>query len=169
MVPGRENKVADILSRDFALDDDEVTSLIRKHGSPFVPQNFRIIPLQPALISQIGDWLRLQNAALADSTRAKRSSSWNCYARFLERVGVDLDLFSAGSDETKGRKSSRVSLPPFGTDGFAPDSLRQMAMEPCPVPFVPPSTVWLRPSGLTNLRAQSTTPPDASTPFWLYN
>ncbi|KAI2495700.1 hypothetical protein MHU86_18831 [Fragilaria crotonensis] len=28
-------------------------------------------------------------------------------------------LFSAGSDETKGRKSSRVSLPPFGTDGFA--------------------------------------------------
>ncbi|KAI2495705.1 hypothetical protein MHU86_18836 [Fragilaria crotonensis] len=41
-------------------------------------------------------------------------------------------LFSAGSDETKGRKSSRVSLPPFGTDGFAPDSLRQMAMEPCP-------------------------------------
>ncbi|KAI2489528.1 hypothetical protein MHU86_25059 [Fragilaria crotonensis] len=59
MVPGRENKVADILSRDFALDDDEVTSLIRKHGSPFVPQNFRIIPLQPALISQIGDWLRL--------------------------------------------------------------------------------------------------------------
>ncbi|KAI2494811.1 hypothetical protein MHU86_19706 [Fragilaria crotonensis] len=34
-----------------------------------------------------------QNAALADSTRAKRSSSWNCYARFLERVGVDLDPF----------------------------------------------------------------------------
>ncbi|KAI2491172.1 hypothetical protein MHU86_23399 [Fragilaria crotonensis] len=37
-------------------------------------------------------------------------------------------------------------------------------MDPCPVPFVPPSTVWLRPSGLTNLRAQSTTPPDDSTP-----
>ena len=34
-----------------------------------------------------------QNAALADSTRAKRNSSWNCYERFLSQVGVELDPF----------------------------------------------------------------------------
>ena len=55
--PGRDNKKADMLSRDFALDNNEITLLIRKHGSPFVPQHFRIIPLRPALISQIGGWL----------------------------------------------------------------------------------------------------------------
>ncbi|KAI2489130.1 hypothetical protein MHU86_25459 [Fragilaria crotonensis] len=72
--------------------------------------------------------------------------------------------FSKDSDEKRKQKRSPASPPPFGTDGFAPDNLRKLAMDPCPVPFVPPSTVWLRPSGLTNLRAQSTTPPDDSTP-----
>ncbi|KAI2496789.1 hypothetical protein MHU86_17723 [Fragilaria crotonensis] len=72
--------------------------------------------------------------------------------------------FLKDSDEKRKQKRSPASPPPFGTDGFAPDNLRKLAMDPCPVPFVPPSTVWLRPSGLTNLRAQSTTPPDDSTP-----
>ena len=54
-------------------------------------------------------------------------------------------------------------------DDFAPDSLRQMALQPIKVPFLPPSTImWLIPSGLKNLKAQSTKPPDDSTPFWLY-
>ncbi|KAI2490964.1 hypothetical protein MHU86_23596 [Fragilaria crotonensis] len=105
-----------------------------------------------------------QNAALADSTRAKRDSSWRCYERFLGRIdGVGREPLK-DSDEKRKQKRSPASPPPFGTDGFAPDNLRKLAMDPCPVPFVPPSTVWLRPSGLTNLRAQSTTPPDDSTP-----
>lgn len=42
--PGRENKMADMLSQDLMLDDD-ITLLIRKHaGSPFVPQHFRVNP-----------------------------------------------------------------------------------------------------------------------------
>ncbi|KAI2497933.1 hypothetical protein MHU86_16539 [Fragilaria crotonensis] len=119
--PGRENKVADILSRDFALDDDEVTSLIRKHGSPFVPQNFRIIPLQPALISQIGDWLRLlpKTQLLPTQPAPSAAAAGTATHDSSSESESTSTLFSAGSDETKGRKSSRVSLPPFGTDGFA--------------------------------------------------
>ncbi|KAI2507882.1 hypothetical protein MHU86_6540 [Fragilaria crotonensis] len=105
-----------------------------------------------------------QNAALADSTRAKRSSSWNCYARFLERVGVDLDPFLRRFGRNERTEIFACFAAALRDGRLRSDSLRQMAMEPCPVPFVPPSTVWLRPSGLTNLRAQSTTPPDASTP-----
>ncbi|KAI2497938.1 hypothetical protein MHU86_16544 [Fragilaria crotonensis] len=161
MVPGRENKVADILSRDFALDDDEVTSLIRKHGSPFVPQNFRII-LQPALISQIGDWLRL----------LKRSSC-RLNPRQAQAAGTATHDSSSESESTSTlsppvRRNERTeifacSLPPFGTDGFArqPATDGNGAMSGT---IRATSTVWLRPSGLTNLRAQSTTPPDASTP-----
>ncbi|KAI2500087.1 hypothetical protein MHU86_14414 [Fragilaria crotonensis] len=167
--PGRENKVADILSRDFALDDDEVTSLIRKHGSPFVPQNFRIIPLQPALISQIGDWLRLlpkrsscrlnprqaqqQLELLRTIPRASRSRP----RPFLRRFGRNerTEIFACFAAALRdGRLRS--------------DSLRQMAMEPCPVPFVPPSTVWLRPSGLTNLSPIHDSAGRLD-PFWLYN
>ena len=33
---GRENKVADMLSRDFTLDKQQITKLIRLHGSPLV-------------------------------------------------------------------------------------------------------------------------------------
>ena len=170
--PGKENKVADMLSRDFALSDPKLTQLIHHNCSPFVPQTFRIIPLPQALRSQIGGWPQLlprtqllptqpapsaiAAGAATNGSSDKSESSWT--------------LFSADSDEQSKQKPSPLSPPPFGTDGFAPDYLRQLAMEPCPVPFVPPSTVWLRPSGLTNLlRAQSTTPPDDSTPFWLYS
>jgi hypothetical protein len=170
--PGKENKVADMLSRDFALDDIALTDLITKNCSPFVPQNFRIIPLQPVLISQIGGWLQLLPktqllptqpvpSAIAAGAVTKDSSD--------ESTESGGSLFSKDSGEKREQKLSLASQPPFGTDGFAPDNLRELAMNPCPVPFVPPSTVWLRPSGLTNLRAQSTTPPDDSTPFWLYN
>ncbi|KAI2501757.1 hypothetical protein MHU86_12677 [Fragilaria crotonensis] len=164
--PGKENKVADMLSRDFALDDAALTDLITKNCSPFVPQNFRIIPLRPALISQIGGWLQLLPktqllptqpvpSAIAAGAVTKDSSDESTESE---------EPFLKDSDEKRKQKRSPASPPPFGTDGFAPDNLRKLAMDPCPVPFVPPSTVWLRPSGLTNLRAQSTTPPDDSTP-----
>jgi hypothetical protein len=55
---GKENSVADILSRDFALSDKKVTKLIRRHCSPLVPQSFRIIPLPGTIISRIGELLR---------------------------------------------------------------------------------------------------------------
>ena len=45
--------MADIISRDFALSDKEVTELIRRHCSPLVPQSFRIIPLLGTIISRI--------------------------------------------------------------------------------------------------------------------
>ena len=159
-----------MLSRDFTLDNEQITKLTRLHGSPLVPQAF-IIPLLPALISQIGGWLRLlpgtqllpiQPAPSVIAAGAATNDSSD------ELVSSSI-LFSSSPDKQKELKCSPVSLPPFGTDGFAPDYLRQLAMDPCPVPFVPPSTVWLRPSGLKTLSAQSTTPPDDSTPFWFYS
>jgi hypothetical protein len=42
--PGKKNNVADVLSRDFALNDEEVTKHIHENCSPFAPQYFRIIP-----------------------------------------------------------------------------------------------------------------------------
>jgi hypothetical protein len=50
-----------------------------------------------------------------------------------------------------------------------PDNVRDLAMDESPALFVPPSTVWLRPSGFTNLRAPSTTPQGVSNQFWHCN
>ncbi|KAI2491163.1 hypothetical protein MHU86_23390 [Fragilaria crotonensis] len=54
-----------------------------------------------------------QNAALADSTRAKRDSSWRCYERFLGRIdGVGRSL-SPRTRTKRKQKRSPASPPPF--------------------------------------------------------
>ena len=169
--PGKKNNVADALSRDFALNDEEVTKLIRDNCSPFVPQHFRIIPLQPTIISRIGDLLRrLPRTQLLPVQPAPSAIAAGAVTS-VSSVESDnsSNLFSDDSDEPKRSKSSRASRPPFGERGWVPDNVRDLAMDESPALFVPPSTVWLRPSGFTNLRAPSTTPQGVSNQFWHCN
>jgi hypothetical protein len=160
--------VADILSRDFALSDDEVTKLIRRHCSPLVPQSFIIIPLPGTIISRIGELLRRLPStkllptqptpsaiAAGAATNASSSSS-----------AVDSILFSDSSDDESNPKPLPASPPRLEKDDWTPEELQQIALEPRSELFVPPSTVWLRPIGLTNLRARSTTDTDDSNQFW---
>jgi hypothetical protein len=51
--PGKSNNVADALSRDWHLGDNELTSLLRSHFSEQMPENFRILPLP----NEISSWL----------------------------------------------------------------------------------------------------------------
>ena len=79
-----------MLSLDFALADKDLTRLLT-----FCPPELQNHPC--AARPTFADWrlsaFPFQNAALADSTRAKRDSSWRCYERFLGQVGVELDPF----------------------------------------------------------------------------
>jgi hypothetical protein len=156
--PGTKNNVADVLSRNFALNDEEVTKLIHNNCSPFVPQHLRIIPLQPTIISQIGDLLRRLPKTQFLPAQSALSAIAAGAVTSVSSVASDStsNLFSDDSDEPKKSKSSRASRPPFGERGWVLDNVRDLAMEESPALFVPPSTVWLRPSGFTNLRAQST-------------
>jgi hypothetical protein len=165
---GKENAVADILSRDFALSDDKVTKLIRRRSSPLVPQSFRIIPLPGTIISRIGELLRRLPStkllptqptpsaiAAGAATNASSSSS-----------GVDSILFSDSSDDESNWKPLPALPPRSEKDDWTPEELQQIALEPRPELFVPPLMVWLRPIGSTNLRAPSTTDTDDSNQFW---
>ncbi len=107
-----------------------------------------------------------QHGALADSTHAKRNSSWRRYECFLEFMGVDSILFSDSLDDKSNSKPLPASPTRVEKDDWKPEELQRIALEPRPELFVPPSTVWLRPIGLTNLRAPSTTDTDNSNQFW---
>ena len=153
--PGKENAVADILSRDFALSDKDVTKLIRRHCSPLVPQSFRIIPLPGTIIFRIGELVRrlpstklLPNqstpSAIAPGAATNASSSAS---------GDDSILFSDSSDDGRDLKPSPASPPRLEKDNWTPEEFRQIALEPRPELLVPPSMVWLRPIGLNNFES----------------
>jgi hypothetical protein len=79
-----------MLSLYFTLADKDMTRLLT-----FCPPELQNHPFaaRPPFV----DWrlaaIPARNAALDDTTRAKRDSSWRCYERFLGQVGVELDPF----------------------------------------------------------------------------
>ena len=167
--PGKENSVADSLSRDFFLDDVEIVSHLRKNFANQMPQHFRLIPLTAAMSSSVGGLLRLlprtQQLPLEPVPSAaaigpgSRSSS--------RQSVISETLSSGGSGSWKRSKSWPASPPPCARGGPAtPEELKELALDDRRAQFVPPSTAWHRPFGLTNLAAQSTIPEVDSTQFW---
>ena len=57
--PGKENSVADVLSRDFELGDTEVVELIKRRLSHHIPQDFRLVPLPQVKVTDVGSLLQL--------------------------------------------------------------------------------------------------------------
>jgi hypothetical protein len=53
--------------------------------------------------------------------------------------------------------SSEPSPPPTATADSTPNTTHQRALQSCLAQCVPPSTQWLRPSGLTTVSAPPTT------------
>ncbi len=160
--------MADSLYWDFALSDEEVTKLIRRHCSPLVPQSFRIIPLPGTIISRIGELLRRLSSTKLLPTQPTPSTIAAGAATNASSSSSEVDsiLFSDSSDDESNSKPLPASPPHLERDNWTPKELQQIAIEPRPELFVPPSTVWLRPIGLTNLRAPSTTDADDSNKFW---
>ena len=167
--PGKKNHVADALSRDFAIPDRNLTRILQLSNLPLLPQNFRIIRLDETLISHIGDLLRL----LPKMQVSLQPESSALVAGLGTSPSPDASdsssgLFSRGSRDGRNSNSSPASPPPYEeVSCWVPTDLVRIAMDQSPEQFVPPSTVWLRPTGFTNLRAPSTVIlPDDLSPFW---
>jgi hypothetical protein len=90
--PGKENSVADNLSRDIALSDKEVTKLIQRHCSPLIPQSFRIIPLPGTIIARIGELLRRLPSTKLLPTQPMPSAT---------AAGAAMNAFSVASGTTR--------------------------------------------------------------------
>ena len=167
--PGKENSVADVLSRDFHLRDDEVVELLQKNFAHQLPQSFRLVPLSTAMLSNVGDLLRLQpKTQRLPPVPVPRAAAAGKSTRASSRLS---DIAATPSSESLTARSdstcSPVSRRPYGKAGpTTPEELWNLALDARQAQFVPPSTAWRRPIGLTNLAAPSMTPEAESTPFW---
>ncbi|KAI2509781.1 hypothetical protein MHU86_4634 [Fragilaria crotonensis] len=144
--PGKENSVADALSRDFKLNDADLVSLVLDNFAEQVPEAFRIVPLPEAIITNVGRLLRLQPKtqqlptspvpSAAAAGRGMRASSQSS-------VMSGTTLSSGSWDPKTASTSSPASQQRSARGGTeVPDSLLGVALDGRRAQFVPPSTTW---------------------------
>jgi hypothetical protein len=168
--PGKSNLVADSLSRDFDLSDSELIHSLCSRFPSQVPTAFRIVPLPSEVVSFIGAALRRVPIAQQLPSRPTPSTTetGQSISAFSTPSSIEVMSSSRESAREPGSKSSEVSLrPSVKTKCRATVAeLHDQALDCGRALFEPPSIVWLRPSGMTNLRVPSTKSPAGSTPFW---
>ena len=153
--PGKHNNVADALSRDFYLSDDELTLLILNNFPTQVPHSFHIVPLPSAIVSWMTSWLLMLPVK----------------AQFREvHTPTTLGLGSAGP-----HTANPSAWPTTSTSHDSPNNNKHSSLEPSVQPFAPedirealqvpwllqqsavPSITWLRPSPVTAGQTQHET------------
>ena len=166
LFPGKENSVADSLSRDFHLGD---VSHLRSNFANHLPQTFRFVHLTTTMISSVGKLLRLlpKTQQLPQEPVPSAAATGSVTQGSSTQSATSETRSSGDSGSWKRSKSWPASPPPCAKGGHAtPEEIRQLALDDRRAQFVPPSTAWHRPFGLTNLAARSTTLEADSTPFW---
>ena len=167
--PGKENSVADSLSRDFHLPDSELVSHLRLNFANQLPQSFRLVRLTAAMTSSVGRLLRLLPKTQRLPREPARSAAATGHAtQISSRRSVTSETRSSGGSKNMSESRSLLATPlPSERGGpTMSEELRSLALDDKRAQFVPPSTAWLRPFGLTNLAARPTTLEGDSTPFW---
>ena len=158
--PGKDNALADSLSRDHHLSPHELTSLVSRKIPQQLPRHFRIVPIP----REVGSWICSLLAKMPEQKDRHKPQRMSDIA--------------AGTDGTDYcRKSiypTTHSSPPSPTNPIKPPSSalshKQFAKPRTPPPTStdwpkgqsePPSTTWHRPSGLVTNRTHASTPRDA--------
>ena len=179
--PGKENSVADVLSRDFWLGDEDVVEVLKQKLAHQIPQSFRLVQLSEAIVTDVGSLLRLlpKTQLLPTRPAPSETAAGGGISVSSAKSGTNAILSSFDSSRGSGPRFSRALQQQSGKGGPAmqttgseairrrvPDDLMDLALDGRRAQFVPPSTAWRRPIGLTNLAVLHTTLEDDSTPFW---
>lgn len=145
--PGRENVVADSLSRDDDLSDKTLTNLLLSLNIPQVPRNFHIVPLP----NEISSWLTstLQRLPVREQLREEHKRT---------KLG-------RGNDGELGKTPLGSATTLSSTDSQQPTSINclerspwlcemDVSLKPFSIPWLKaqsaiPFPMWHRPSGTT--------------------
>ena len=151
-LPGKENSVADVLSRDFHLDDSAVVSLLRENFSHQMPQSFCLVR-STAMISGVRASLRLlpRTQPLPLTPVPSAAAAGISTLDSSPPSAITTTPSWSTSARRNDSKSSLVSQQPFVKGGNAtPSELWELALDARRVQFVQPSTAWHRPFEETN-------------------
>jgi hypothetical protein len=162
---GDKNDVADCLSRDHHLADTELTALLVSHVPEQMPPNFNICPVPPEILSLVISALH-RELPTKQSRKVPRRSKL--------ATGVTTSATLSQSNLTMTRSSAKchhgnefVLLPPLSTPTETSDfALLHESRAQYHRLAGPPSTLWHRPTGLTNARAHATKTAESCTFFW---
>ena len=155
--PGKENCVADALSRDFHLSDVDLTHLILNNFSSQVPHSFHIVPLPSVIISWMTSLLltlpvKAQYREVHMPTKLGHGSVGPPTA-----IPSDCPTTPTSHDSTNNNKHSSLELSALP---FAMADIREALQLPWLLQQSEvPSITWLRPSAVT----ADQTPPETMT------
>jgi hypothetical protein len=170
--PGKENLVADMLLRDFTLSDGELVLLC---AFAILYPRAAVISypsLSTTMLTSVGRLLCLlpKTQQLPTEPVPSTAAAGHVSKHSPRRLASVATRSYRAYDPTSELRCSLAMRPPSEKVGHAtPAELWDLALDSRQAQFVPPSTAWYRPIGLTNLAARSTTPEDKSNPFWLRN
>jgi hypothetical protein len=111
-IRGDENTIADILSRDTHLTDQQVIALINTYSPPLLPKNFKLFPLSDLIISWIDSLVPLAPKTRellwqhTPSTYAAGISGWNFCQKSQQMIPILTNLHK--TNETQSFVSSWI-------------------------------------------------------------
>ena len=153
--PGKFNDVSDCLSRDFHLDNSQLTQLLTSSVPSQLPPSFLIAPLPQEIVSYLCAWLVKMPARQPSREIRKRSglrpgadgsSSWNP----SNSAGIPS---SNPSTPTTAPPSSPASPTPSERQSIFHRLSNSWLLEQSELPW----TMWHRPSGTTATRTHGST------------
>jgi hypothetical protein len=166
---GKKNIIADILSRDFHLSDNELIAFLRLVVPEQVHPNFRICPLPKEIISKILCILPQRTEKTLSPKALTTSETWRGPAgKSFVRNSNSMTSTSPSFDHDTGFSSSWPSpkisatepTPPLCTPATSPSSA------------TPPKSIsrrWERPLGMLDTQTPDSMIPDASLRFYRSN
>jgi hypothetical protein len=163
--PGKENEVADSLSRDHHIPNAALHPLLLSSFPDQMPPHFEICPLPQKLSLQITTWLRKLPPSSQLPKVPTRSAIGTSVTIRPSLNGSNLVTTLSSTPLTPSAASaSSVPLPTL-TDSEDFPLLRGLIHEHQAL-VATPSTLWLRPTGQTGVVAPATTPEENSPSFY---
>jgi hypothetical protein len=168
MVPRQREQVADSLSWDHHITNSTLLPLLHSSFPKQMPRDFAIFPLPRRLSSQITTWLRM----LPPSSQSPKVPT-------RSEIGTSTTTPPSSNGSSSTTTPSLTTSTPSAAPASSESSPTRIGSEDFPLLqtlihehqelVATPSTLWLRPTGLTGAAAPVTTPAESSPSFYWIN